>query len=193
MIYTFAPFAVPIFLVDVNWHEKENLKTILDESPKREKVFDQTYDVVNNSKIESLKNIVHNSMNMVIEELGVERPKLEITSMWINSYKENQNIHPHNHSNSWYSGVYYPYGSESGPIKFMSPLMNSSTISLKCIKSNRFNQDLAEFNIRTESMLLFPSWLVHYTVPSTSPKISVSFNVWPRGLIGFDDISKVVA
>lgn len=193
MIYNFAPFAVPIFLVDVDWSEKDNLEKILSESTKKEKVFDQTYNIVDNSKIQSLKTIIYKSMDMVIDKLGIEVPQVEINSIWINSYKETQSIHPHNHSNSWYSGVYYPYGSEHGPITFLTPLTSTTTISPNCIRKNQFNQDSAEFSVKTESILLFPSWLMHYTKPATKPKLSVSFNIWPRGLLGPDDISKVVA
>ena len=53
--------------------------------------------------------------------------------------------------------------------------------------------EIAEYRIKTESFLFFPSWLGHYTVPAgPEEKISIAFNIWPRGLLQSDAISKVV-
>ncbi len=189
MLYAFSPFAVPVFMADVCWKNKQVIHDITAES--NNKPFGQKLNLEQDTRFDSLKQLILQKIPDIADKLGLESPTCEISSMWLNTYKEKQFIHPHWHPNSWLSGVYYPYGCESSPISFETPLP-CPTISPNIKHKTNFNQELAEYNIKVESLLIFPSWLRHYTVPnSTDEKISIAFNIWPRGLLQSDAISKV--
>lgn len=191
MLYTLAPFSVPIFIADVCWKDKQVIHDTIIES--ENKKFGQKLNLEQDIRFDSLKQLVLEKIPEISDRLGLENTNCEIPSMWLNVYTENQFIHPHWHANSWLSGVYYPYGCESSPISFETPLP-CPTLSPAVKRKTHFNQEIAEYRLRTESLLIFPSWLRHYTVP-TGPeeKLSVAFNIWPRGLLQSDAISKVVA
>ncbi len=190
MLYTFAPFSVPIFMTDVCWTSKQIIHDVITEEDN--KTFGQKLNLEQDSRFDSLKKLILDKIPEIADRLGLDSPTCDIPSMWLNHYTENQFIHPHWHVNSWLSGVYYPYGCESSPISFETPLP-CPTISPSIKRRSEFNQEIAEYRLKTESLLIFPSWLRHYTVP-TGPeeKLSIAFNIWPRGLLQSDAISKVV-
>lgn len=191
MIYTMAPFSVPVFVLDVNWSKKE----ILEKFNLRDNIstaFLQRKNLEKNTEFDSLKSIIIKAMKEANTALGYEVPAVEVVSMWFNGYQPLENIHPHTHPNSWFSGVYYPYGCEVSPIKFFNPLPQLA-LRPKAVRQTAFNNDSLELNLKDESIIIFPSWLMHCTTQATDKKISVAFNLWPRGLIEIDDISKVIA
>jgi uncharacterized protein (TIGR02466 family) len=192
MLYTFTPFSVPIFMTDACWKDRQVVHEIISETETENKKFGQRLNLEQDIRFDSLKELILSIVPSLTERLGLNTPDCEISSMWLNTFKENEFIHPHWHVNSWLSGVYYPYGCETSPISFESPLP-CPTLSPAIKNKTQFNQEIAEYRIKTESFLFFPSWLRHYTVP-TGPeeKISIAFNIWPRGLLQSDAISKVV-
>ena len=193
MLYTFTPFSVPIFMTDACWKDRQVIHDIISESEVDNRNFGQRTNLEQDSRFDTLRNLILSTIPHLVEQMGLEAPECKISSMWLNTYKQNQFIHPHWHPNSWLSGVYYPYGCESSPISFESPLP-CPTLSPEILNKTQFNQEIAEYRIKTESFLFFPSWLRHYTMP-TGPeeKISIAFNIWPQGLLQSDAISKVVA
>lgn len=116
-----------------------------------------------------------------------------ITSMWGNSMREGDAIHTHAHSNSFFSGVWYPGNVEigdngGGSIKFVDPLTSRYQIMPRIRQTNKFNSGEIVIRPKKGMMLIFPSWLEHSTIPSetTKPRNSVSFNIWMTGKLGYD-------
>jgi len=127
-------------------------------------------------------------------EYGYTSIKPYITSMWANSLGKNASIQSHCHSNSFFSGVWYPedveidYATNGGAIKFIDPVKRY-TIMPQVRGLNDIN--MGEIIIRPKKglLLLFPSWLEHGTIPNrygTEPRFSVSFNIWMRGDLGYN-------
>ena len=116
-----------------------------------------------------------------------------ITSMWGNAMHEGGGIHTHAHSNSFFSGVWYPGNVEigdngGGSIKFIDPLTSRYQIMPRIRQTNKFNSGEIVIRPKKGMMLIFPSWLEHSTIPSetTKPRNSVSFNIWMTGKLGHD-------
>ncbi len=117
-----------------------------------------------------------------------------ITSMWANSLGKNANIHDHGHSNSFYSGVWYPEtpqldpASKGGFLKFIDPVTQKYQIMPQITQQNMINSGEIYMEPKEGMLLIFPSWLEHGTIPNrytTEPRFSVSFNIWFRGELGY--------
>lgn len=188
MLTAFKSFSVPIFFSSVSWKNKESAIDIL------LKEFSNSTQVVGleeSKEYNELKDIILNHRFDLFNLLGLDDVELEVSRLWINKFKKDEFIKPHWHPNSWFSGVYYPYGTEGSPITFLSPLP-CPTISPNVQKSNEFNNEQAQYNFTGETLILFPSYLRHYTTPvNDNDRISIAFNLWPKGTLQSDDISKV--
>ena len=51
-------------------------------------------------------------------------------------------------------------------------------------KSNRYNSSMLQFNSVEGTGYIFPSWLSHYVPPTTTNRISLSWNIILRGEYG---------
>jgi len=111
----------------------------------------------------------------------------KITSMWATGCKNDQNIHRHNHPNSFISGAYYPQDIDYAPIRFFNPVPKTIVPDIKC--PNFYNVD--DFIVRPQQgdLLLFPSYLQHETAKNVlnSMRYTISFNIFPYGNFGEAD------
>lgn len=197
-MFTLSPFAVPIFVVPVNWANKSNIEKLIEQRGFEDRpddeidLFSQLPSIETAPEIEDLKQLILNYTPELNEKLGFQHLDYRITSMWLTQYKNNQFIPSHWHTNAFISGIYYPNGCESSPIVFQNPL------PWPCIfpninKENTFNRESVEYGFKEEVIVYFPSWLRHYTMPNQSAnKTSIAFNLWPVGEIQSESISKLV-
>ena len=131
-----------------------------------------------------VKTILDNTKE-ICKMYEYEYEKLEITNMWINCSQKGDTHAIHNHSNNTFSGVYYPIESKSQtPIMFQDPRPASGVWQPRKTKVNTLTTTLMSFAQRKDLGLIFPSWLMHYVPPATSPRISISWNVILRGNYG---------
>jgi uncharacterized protein (TIGR02466 family) len=111
---------------------------------------------------------------------------LYITQSWANYTDENQSHHRHLHSNSLISGVLYVSTDEStDKIHFYKDTTRSSFV-ITPKEYNQWNSDTWWFPVKPNTILLFPSYLLHSVEPKTTPntRISISFNTFFKGSIG---------
>tara|TARA_B100002019_G_scaffold67233_2_gene57778 strand:+ start:4902 stop:5495 length:594 start_codon:yes stop_codon:yes gene_type:complete len=111
----------------------------------------------------------------------------KITSMWATGCEDQQNIHRHNHPNSFISGAYYPQDIDYAPIRFFNP--TPKTIVPDIRSPNFYNVE--DFIVRPQQgdLLLFPSYVQHETAKNllNTMRYTISFNVFPYGTFGEDD------
>lgn len=194
-----SPFAVPIFVVPVNWENKANIAKLMgrrafEQRPDDEQdMFSQISGVELDPELEELRQIILDLTPELNEKLGIKQGlSYRFSSMWLTKYRENQFIPSHWHTNSYISGVYYPEGCEASSIVFQSP-MPWPCIHPNIEKHNSFNREHAEYGFKDEVIVFFPSWLRHYTMPNqSSNKNSIAFNLWPVGEVQSESISKLV-
>lgn len=103
-----------------------------------------------------------------------------ITNMWATIYTNNAYVPEHIHNNSLYSGVFYVKTPKNcGNLVFKDPSYIAKTMSSK------LNSDFPSVSIIHEQVVeeglivLFPSWLPHYSQPNQSDddRIIISFNL----------------
>lgn len=122
-----------------------------------------------------LKDTMSHCVNTYAQTYGL--PELRITNSWMNRVGVGGAVKPHRHEMSAISGAFYPVADEgSTGLIFKSPLLP--------LKMNEFSLNETLYNAYSQTMpctqgtlILFPSWLEHYTEENTTDnRITVSFN-----------------
>ena len=112
---------------------------------------------------------------------------VEITQSWFNWTCDNEAHHQHSHGNSYLSGVFYINAEEGDFITFVNPIKKHFDIPPKEFTS--LNAGSWDFPVKTNDIVIFPSWLEHLVPIRTvmgEPRVSLAFNVYPKGHIGSD-------
>jgi hypothetical protein len=115
---------------------------------------------------------VYPAVNMMFEEIpnlnGINNPV--VSKIWYNYYDSStttwQNVHMH--PNAIYSGIYFLELHEPNTTVFFS--------QLSAINKTGDSTKKTEF-IEEGDILLFPSTLLHYVLPSTKQKITITFDI----------------
>lgn len=109
----------------------------------------------------------------------------EITQSWLNYSSPGDSHHKHRHANSVVSGVFYfKANSNTDAIHFDNEI--PGTISIPPTKFNIYNSRTWWIPVNTGDLVLFPSHLIHFVKPveGKDQRISLAFNVFPRGNLG---------
>ena len=122
----------------------------------------------------------------VFDKLGYEANELEITDMWGTILKQNENHPPHTHSNNFLSGVYYLNSDAKTGIIFQDPRPAADVLVPRKKTKTKENSNLLHYISKTNRLIIFPSWLLHWvpTNESNRNRISISFNVQIKGQAG---------
>tara|TARA_B100001996_G_scaffold207005_1_gene158698 strand:- start:999 stop:1685 length:687 start_codon:yes stop_codon:yes gene_type:complete len=121
------------------------------------------------------------------DEFGFRDYTLKLSNMWMNINKKGDSNHIHTHSGSMFAGVYYAKVPNCccGELKFHRPMQD------QCIKeywgcNENFDRHEEAMNFvewyvqpKENTMVIFPSWLMHSVDKSASDddRISLSFNM----------------
>jgi len=115
------------------------------------------------------------------EVLNYEYDLIYITQSWINVNPSKSFHHPHKHTNSILSGVFYIQTSENcGEIYFHRP-EKSIEPSVKFEENNYYTWDAKYFSPVDNQLLIFPSDLFHSVssnLTKNTNRISLSFNTF---------------
>jgi len=121
------------------------------------------------------------------EALRYRPAALAITGFWGNVNQPNYQHLPHAHSNNFISGVYYVAASEgAGGIIFQDPRKQQQVLVPTIAEVTDMNSMAVRLPAVEGQMILFPSWLEHFTEAnrSGSPRISIAFNLMLTGGFG---------
>jgi uncharacterized protein (TIGR02466 family) len=114
--------------------------------------------------------------------------QVRITTSWFTKLGKGGYSHLHNHTNSWFSGIFYfdDYDEDSGGIQFMT---FQSGFEVMTKDTNIYNSTNWMFPPSKNMLVLFPSKLIHKILPHNSDKTrySLAFNMVPAGVIGNGD------
>jgi len=146
--------------------------------------------VLNKPIFSKLKNNILNLSKEYFKNLGFIDHNFRICNSWGNLVNKNEGIPPHFHRNSLISGCFYLSPNNSN-IYFENPLEKKWLFSMEKEKRNNNNlkkpQTWDEYGItpKQNQLIFFPSWLPHIVSKSgVDKRISISFNIIPKGLIG---------
>ena len=127
---------------------------------------------------------------IVGDEYNQDELNFKITQSWANLTKPGSaGHHQHTHSNSVISGVLYVQTNDDDSVTFANDYLAATTIKTPVKVYNQFNSDSWRFPVNAGKLLLFPSNLpnqVEY-VKGKEDRISLSFNVFPYGILGSRD------
>jgi len=111
-----------------------------------------------------------------------------LTQSWATVNKMFSYHHKHNHPNSMFSIVYYAE-IESGDLMLDFPysrIQERFNFSYDVKNWNEFNSNSWKFKLSTGDVLIFPSWLDHYSTPNQvdSDRIIIGANYFITGNVG---------
>ena len=147
--------------------------------------------LLDNSLFSSLNNQILKYSKIYLNELGNEFEDVQIASSWATKLNKGISSVTHNHVNSYLSGVYYL--TEGSNIEFLNPL--EQLWNFHAIKKPNPNnpRSFQSFSITPtiNTLILFPSFLLHHVhPPKDSKRISIAFNIIPKGEFG--DITRKI-
>ena len=138
-----------------------------------------------NEKYNSLTQKIIEIINKVLQDYEYDFDSFEITGMWSNVLKPGEAHRPHTHSNNFLSGVFYVESDEFANIQFMDPRPAANVIEPTIKSYNKENSARWFFSSTKNTLIIFPSWLLHY-VPvnkSNNNRVSIAFNIMLKGKI----------
>lgn len=122
-----------------------------------------------------LKIKIQECIDIYCEESGMA--DLDISTSWFNIIGNKGKLRSHRHELSVVSGAYYPYcDPNSAFLNFESPVSMYKMNELGK-RETLYNVETMSYPVRTDLLILFPSWLYHYVDSNqTEERISLAFN-----------------
>lgn len=141
-----------------------------------------------------VKEQFENEMRSFLQEVMEYGCDIKMTTSWFTKVEPNaNNIYPHNHKNSWYSGCFYLQ--DNCQIEFEN--INHTfcqQIDVKPENNNSLNSISTLYTVHKGGLLMFPSQLIHRVLPTVNwnkTRYSLAFNVMPVGKVGSGDSTYV--
>lgn len=149
--------------------EESDRTTLSGNEPELKQFFDQCVTAFNE---------LHESLEL--------HPELshKIQKTWINYGDSTRTSDPHYHVTSDFVGVYYALAEEgSGNLNLRNPVSSSEYVFVSDTehnvvnKFNQFNSQVYSIKPIQGDLVIIPSWLLHYVLPSNGAKrISIAVN-----------------
>ena len=145
--------------------------------------------IFEDSNMKRIKEFSDKCLNTYFENIysPADDAKLRITQSWINYTNLNEYQHPHAHTNSIISGVFYVSANKQLD-KITFAKNNYQQIEIEYKQANDYNTNELDIRVGTNELILFPSSLLHYVPPTTNKnkRISIAFNSFIYGNVGID-------
>lgn len=148
------------------------------------------YNVLQLEPFNDLNNIIEKQINNLLQKKLHYNNSFVISTSWITKTKPNQKSEIHNHDNCFFSGILYLQTElNCGKIEFLN--MDNKRFDLQRKEYNIFNSNSWTIEPKNNMLILFPSELYHRVLKNNSniTRISLAFNIMPKGILGSDDSS----
>ena len=147
-------------------------------------------DLLDHKAFSSLRLFVEKSLKDYLTKTisPIDDNEFYITQSWANITKPGQFHHGHVHQNSLISGVLYINAEEGKDnILFTNSADKYERIYLDIKEHTTYNSSSKSISVKTGDLVLFPSELEHQvkTTMSNSDRISLAFNTFVKGDLGF--------
>lgn len=133
-----------------------------------------------NPLIKMLNDVVMmHSTNIIRGITGNDKINPELQRVWGNHNLNVDICSPHVHRQSFLSAVYYALSTD-GRIEFHSPWTDnimSIVPESSIVQYNEFNSSYYTIYPKTGMLIIFPSNLLHYALPSSNDRISVVYDI----------------
>lgn len=154
----------------VNTYEKTN-HGLLDKGLSS---FD-TCQILFEPELEELRIRIEYHINMFAKYLGIK--EVYLSNNWFNVMEKDGIVKPHRHEGSVISGAYYIRAPEgSAKLHFVNPLIPFKMTEVYSFETE-YNKTSQNVECLEDLMVLFPSWLEHFTDSNNGENRTViSFN-----------------
>lgn len=152
-------------------------------------------DIINKKPLENIKEFVINELQRYVKTVINPVSDIEtfFTQSWMTFTKEYQNHHPHYHSNSFLTAVYYLVAEDG--VDAINIMNNSYTFNNRhpiYIDNTPtwWISRMISVPVKTGDLVIFPSYMDHgvSAVKKISHyRVSISMNTWFRGEIGREE------
>ena len=148
----------------------------------------QTIDIHKQDYFQELIKLIQTSVLNIAEDfyLAKQGYEVDVVSMWLNSKPRGLNHPPHNHTNTFISGVLYLDGEVQAypSLKLLRPYQ--LPIVPRVNKFNEINSNVIELLAEKDEAVFFPSYILHFveTNLNEKPRISIAFDTLLRGKYG---------
>lgn len=132
--------------------------------------------ILEEKEFNEIKTIIVEFIKKYCDFWNYNTEQLQITESWLNSYKSNEFQDLHHHHNSVFSGVFYLKSDGSEDFVIQSPWYQKQPILIRTNDVNQDNMHHYVFPSTVGRCYIFPSYLLHRTLPAKSERISLSFN-----------------
>ena len=143
--------------------------------------------ILNEPKMADLNKFITEQLNEYVKRIYKPKYPAEafVTQSWLNWTKKGEFHHKHSHSNSFISGVLY-ISTDSIKDKITFHSSGYKQIQLATDNFDIYNSDLWWFNVKTGSIVMFPSSLMHHVedVIADDVRVSLAFNSFIKGTFG---------
>lgn len=182
-------FGIPLYICDDYEFNSENKDALIKEVKKNQEpnlngnMISLNHYVLDIPYLSDLKEHIMKQVNKYAHEVLCITKSVEVyvTQSWVNINHTDTSHHPHNHRNSFISGVYYLQGNT--PITFYRDRDIFQNFDFEFTEKNYFNSPFCDVLVKEERCILFPSILSHSVNPNKNKeeRISLSFNTFIRG------------
>jgi len=192
-------FPCPIYHTQRNSDlESSEMKEIEDILEKGMRQTDPNHYVSNNTyifntKLYNIKEFCEKHIKNYVDKVISPKKELNfyITQSWLNMTEPGGMHGRHRHQNSIIGGVFYIITVENDCIFFNdSNQAIKENINFEVKEYNPWNSSACGFPVNDNKLILFPPWMEH-SVPqndkATTNRISLSFNVFAKGIFGRED------
>ena len=154
---------------------------------------ENTY-ILNEDECLEIKNFLLEKSLILGKSLGYKCDHYKITQSWITHKRPNQSHHPHMHTNSLFSGVFF-YGNQINSIISSSILLHKPPSILSFHITNDEDLPPTPYSMATYpftpspgDFIIFPSSLIHSVLENNTNEIrkSLAFNIVPVEGFGSD-------
>jgi len=128
-------------------------------------------------EFDAIKENVIDCLNAYLQRTRIKKNRLKFSCSWLNLYNKHGYQDLHMHTNSMLSGVFYIKSEGNKDLVFQSPSHFFQPIIPEYEELNLENCSNVEYNSNVGRCFIFPSHLMHKTLPATSERISLSFNI----------------
>jgi len=124
-----------------------------------------------------IKRAISNTIGAYCERVKIQTENLKFSGSWVNLYEQHGYQDLHTHADSVLSGVFYLKSAGEKDLIFQAPWHFFQPCQPEYIEQNLDNCHNVEYASVEGRCFIFPSHLMHRTLPATAERMSLSFNI----------------
>lgn len=134
-------------------------------------------DILELNSFSRIREAITAAIGAYCQRVKVKTDGLKFSGSWLNLYNKGGYQDLHTHSDSLLSGVFYLKSSGNKDLMFQAPWHFFQPSQPEYNEMNLENCHNVDYASEEGRCFIFPSHLMHRTLPATEERISLSFNI----------------